>query len=100
MSAKSVNIQPLADYIVAQAEEAEAKTASGLYLPSNAQEKPKTAKVIAVGPGRIGDDNERVPMAVKVGDRIIYKGYSTTDVKLGSDEYILVKEEDVLATVK
>ena len=95
----STNIQPLADYVVAQAEEAESKTASGLYLPDNAKEKPKTAKVVAVGPGKIGVDNERIPMTVKVGDRIIYKSYSTTDVKVGSVEYMLVKEEDILATV-
>lgn len=86
----STNIQPLADYVVAQAEEAESKTASGLYLPDNAKEKPKTAKVVAVGPDA---------KQVKVGDRIIYKSYSTTDVKVGKDEYMLVKEEDVLATV-
>ncbi|HSH55435.1 MAG TPA: co-chaperone GroES [Candidatus Limnocylindrales bacterium] len=96
----STNIKPLADYVVAQTEEAESKTASGLYLPDNAKEKPKTAKVVAVGPGRIGDDNERVPMTVKVGDRIIYKSYSTTDVKVGKDEYLLLKEEDILATVE
>lgn len=87
----SVPIQPLADYVVAMQEEAESKTASGLYIPGNAQEKPKVAKVLAVG-----KDTKQV----KVGDRIIYKSYSTTDVKLGADEYILVKEEDVLATVK
>lgn len=87
----SVPINPLADYVVAQAEEAESKTASGLYLPGSAQEKPKVAKVVAVG---------KDVKQVKVKDRIIYKGYSTTDVKLGRDEYILVKEEDILATVK
>ena len=87
----TVNIQPLADYVVAQAEEAQAKTASGLYLTQAAQEKPKTAKVVAVGKSV----NE-----IKVGDRIIYKSYSTTDVKVGTDDYILVKEEDILATVK
>ncbi len=87
----AVNIQPLSDYVVAQAEKAESKTASGLYLPDNAQEKPKTAKVLAVGKG---------VKEIKVNDRIIYKSYSTTDVKVGSEEYILVKEEDILATVK
>ncbi len=96
----SINIKPLADYVVAQAEEAESKTASGLYLPDNAKEKPKTAKVVAVGPGKVGDDNERVAMTVKVGDRIIYKSYSTTDVKVGNEEYMLLKEEDILATVE
>ncbi len=87
----SVPIQPLADYVVAQQEEASNKTASGLYLPDNAQEKPKVAKILAVG----ADVRQ-----LKVGDKIIYKSYSTTEVKLGADDYILVKEEDVLATVK
>jgi chaperonin GroES len=87
----SVPIQPLADYVVAQAEEAATKTASGLYIPGGAQEKPKVAKVVAVAKGVSN---------VKVGDRIIYKSYSNTDVKVGAEEYILVKEEDVLATVK
>ncbi len=84
-------IQPLADYVVAQNEEAQSKTASGLYLPENAKEKPKTAQVIAVG---------KAVKEIKVGDRIIYKSYSNTDVKVGAEEYLLVKEEDILATVK
>lgn len=96
----SVPINPLSDYVVAQAEVASNKTASGLYLPDNATEKPKTAKVVAVGPGKVGDDNERIAMTVKVGDRIVYKSYSTTDVKVGDQDYILVREDDVLATVK
>jgi len=96
----AIPISPLADYVVAQAEAAATKTMSGLYLPENATEKPKIAKVMAVGPGKVGDDNERIPMTLKVGDRIVYKGYSTTDVKVGDTEYILVREDDVLATVK
>lgn len=87
----SAPLQPLGDYVVAVGEAAEAKTASGLYLPDNAQEKPKTAKVVAVG---------KEAKQLKAGDRIVYKSYSTTEVKVGSEEYILVKEEDVLATVK
>lgn len=91
MSTKNVPIKPLADYVVAQAEEATTKTASGLYIPGNAQEKPKTAIVVAVGPHA---------QEIKVGDRIIYKSYSNTDVKVGSEEYILVREEDILATIE
>jgi chaperonin GroES len=87
----SAPLQPLGDYIVAVSEEAETKTASGIYLPDKAQEKPKTAKVVAVGPNA---------SQVKTGDRIVYKSYSNTDIKVGKEEYILVKEEDVLATVK
>lgn len=96
----SATINPLGDYIVTQAEEASTKTASGLYLPNGATEKPKVAKVVAVGPGKVGDDNERVPMTVKVGDRILYKNYSETEVKVDGKSYLLVKEEDVLATIK
>lgn len=84
-------LQPLADYVVAQGEEASTKTASGLYLPDNAAEKPKIAKVVAAG---------KDVKQVKAGDRIVYKSYSTTEVKVGSEDYILVKEEDILATVK
>ena len=87
----STPLKPLGDYVVAVGEEAESKTASGLYLPDAAQEKPKTAKVVATGPNA---------KQIKVGDRIVYKSYSTTDVKVGKDEFILVKEEDILATVK
>ncbi len=87
----SVPINPLGDYVVAVAEEASSRTASGLYLPTEATEKPQTAKVVAVAKG---------VQSLKTGDKIIYKSYSTTDVKVGDQEYILVKEEDVLATVK
>jgi chaperonin GroES len=86
-----VHLQPLASYVVAVTEEAKTKTASGLYLPTSTAEKPKVAKVVAVG--------KEVKM-VKVGDRIIYKSYAQTDVKVENIEYVLVKEEDVLATVK
>ena len=87
----SAPLEPLGDYVFAVGEEAETKTASGIYLPEKAAEKPKTAKVVAVGPNA---------KQVKVGSRIVYKSYSTTDVKVEGSEYILVKEEDILATVK
>ena len=87
----SVPIQPLADYVVAQQEDAQAKTASGLYLMDKSQEKPKIAKVLAVG---------SAVKEIKVGDRVIYGGYSTTEVKHDGVEYLLVKEENIYATVK
>ena len=87
----SVPITPLADYVVAEPEKAEAKTASGFYLPDAAKEKPQTSKVVAVGKDVKG---------VKVGDRILFKSYSSTDVKHNGTDYVLVKEEDILATVK
>ncbi len=84
-------LQPLEDYLVAQGDAVSERTASGLYLPNNAQEKPATATVLAVGPSVTN---------VKVGDRIIYKSFTATEVKLEKTDYILVKEDDVLATVK
>lgn len=86
----STNIKPLADYVVVQQEEAESKTASGLYLPTQTQEKPKVAKVLAVGK----DVKE-----VKVGDRVVFGGYSNTEVKQDGQNYILIKEENIYATV-
>jgi len=86
----SVPLKPLADRVIAQAEEAQSKTASGLYLPDNAKEKSKIAKVVAIG-------NE--VKAVKTGDKIVYKEYSTTELKVDGTDYIIVKEEDILATV-
>ncbi|HEU4830727.1 MAG TPA: co-chaperone GroES [Candidatus Saccharimonadales bacterium] len=83
-------IKPLADRIVAVREEAQTKTASGIYLPDNAKEKPVIAKVVAVGPD---------VKHVKLGDKIVYKEYSTTELKINDIEYLIVKEDDVLATV-
>jgi len=87
----SVNVHPLGDYVVAEPEVAATKTASGLYLPEKAAEKPKIAKVVAVGPNA---------KQLKVNDRILYKSYSPTEVKVDGKEYLLVKEEDVLATLQ
>jgi chaperonin GroES len=87
----SVPIKPLGDRVVAAKEKPESKTASGLYLPDNAKEKPVEAKVLAVGPDVKG---------VKTGDKIVYKDYSTTELKIDGNEYLIVKEEDILATIK
>lgn len=87
----SAPLQPLGDYVVAVAEEASNKTASGLYIPESSQEKPKYTKVVAVGPAVHG---------IKVGDQIISKSFTSTEVKVDGKEYTIVKEEDILATVK
>ncbi|HIA92251.1 TPA: co-chaperone GroES [Candidatus Saccharibacteria bacterium] len=84
-------INPLSEWVVATREEASNKTASGFYLPDNAKEQPKVAVVESAG---------AAVKTVKKGDRILFKEYSTTEVKLDGTEYILVKEEDILATVK
>lgn len=86
----STPLKPLGDRVVAVAEEAKTQTASGLYLPDSAKEKSKVAKVVAAG---------KDAQAVKVGDRIIYKEYSTTEVKIEGTEYIVLREEDILATL-
>lgn len=83
-------IKPLADRVVAVREAVKTQTASGIYLPDTSKEKPVVAEVKAVGP----DVKE-----VKVGDKIVYKEYSTTELKIDGTEYLIVKEEDVLATV-
>ena len=86
-----VSIQPLGERIVAKITEPENKTASGLYLPVSAKEKPKTADVIAVGK----DVNE-----VKIGDRVVYKNYSATEIKVDSENLIILNEEDILGVIK
>lgn len=96
----SVSIQPLEDRIVIQQVEAEETTASGLVLPGSAQEKPQEGKVLAVGPGRVDDNGNRVPLDVAVGDVVIYSRYGGTEVKYGADEYIILSARDILAKVQ
>ncbi|MDP9805850.1 chaperonin GroES [Trueperella bonasi] len=95
----SVSIKPLDDRIVIQQVAAEETTASGLVLPDTAKEKPQEGTVIAVGPGRVDDNGNRVPMDVSVGDVVIYSKYGGTEVKYGEDEYIILSQRDVLAVV-
>ena len=93
-----MNLKPLGDRIIVEVLEEEAKTASGIVLPDTAQEKPQRAKVLAVGPGR-WEDGKLVPLDVAVGDEIVYSKYGGTEVKLGIEEYLILRESDVLAKV-
>jgi len=96
----SVNIKPLEDRIVVKPLDAEQTTASGLVIPDTAKEKPQEGEVIAVGPGRFNDDgDERVPMDISVGDKVIYSKYGGTEVKYGGEEYLILSGRDVLAIV-
>ncbi|MQA62297.1 MAG: co-chaperone GroES [Actinophytocola sp.] len=95
----SVNIKPLEDKIVVQASEAEETTASGLVIPDTAKEKPQEGKVLAVGPGRIDEKGNRVPVDVSVGDVVIYSKYGGTEVKYNGEEYLILSARDVLAVV-
>ena len=93
-----MKIQPLADRVVIKPVEAEEKTVGGIVLPGTAKEKQQIAEVVEVGPGGIVD-GEKVEMQVKPGDRVIYSKYAGTDVKLGTEELVIVREGDILAIV-
>ena len=94
-----MTLVPLGDRVVLKQVEAEETTKSGIVLPGQAQEKPQQAEVIAVGPGGVVDGTV-VKMEVTVGDKVIYSKYSGTEVKLDGEEYIIVKQSDILAIVK
>ena len=90
-------IVPLADRVIVQAIEKEEVTKSGLVLPETAKEKPQEGKVIAVGPGKLADDGKRLIMDVKEGDTVIFAKYAGTEVKLEEEEYLILRESDILA---
>ncbi len=94
-----MTIKPLADRVVVKLTEVEETTSSGIILAASAQEKPQVAEVLAVGPGGIVDGKE-VKMYVKVGDKVITSKYSGTEVKLNNEEYIIVRQSDILAVVE
>ena len=94
-----MKLVPLGDRVVLKQVEAEETTASGIVLPGQAQEKPQQAEVIAVGPGGVVEGKE-VKMEVEVGNKVIYSKYAGTEVKLDGEEYIIVKQNDILAIVK
>ena len=94
-----MTLVPLGDRVVLKQLEAEETTKSGIVLPGQAKEKPQQAEVIAVGPGGVVDGKE-IKMEVKTGDKVIYSKYAGTEVKLGEDEYIIVKQSDILAVVE
>src|SRR5215470_4596757 len=98
-TATKVVLKPLEDRIVVKPLEAEQTTASGLVIPDTAKEKPQEGEVLAIGPGRIDDHGNRVPLDVAVGDKVIYSKYGGTEVKYGGDEYLILSARDVLAVV-
>ncbi len=89
--------KPMADRVIVEPESAEQTTQSGIVLPDTAQEKPQSGKVLAVGPGRVSDDGKTIPMSVKEGDVVIYAKYGGTEIKVNGNEYLIVKESDILA---
>ncbi|NLI19408.1 MAG: co-chaperone GroES [Actinomycetales bacterium] len=96
----SVSIKPLEDRVVVQTLEAETTTASGLVIPDTAKEKPQEGVVVAIGPGRVDDKGNRVPLDVAVGDVVIYSKYGGTEVKYRGEEYLILSARDLLAIVE
>ncbi len=92
-----MNYKPLSDRVIIEQQAAEETTASGIVLPGTAQEKPQSGTVIAVGAGRVSDDGKAIPMTVKVGDTVIFSKYGGTELKHNDKEYLIVKENDILA---
>ena len=95
-----MNLKPLGDRLIIQPKSSEEKTASGIFLPDSAKEKPQEGKVLAAGDGKIMEDGSRLPMNVKVGDSVIYGKYSGTEIKVDGEEYLIVSEKDILAIVQ
>ena len=95
-----LKLRPLADRLVVEPTEREEMTASGIYVPETAKEKPQEGKVIAVGPGRKDDDGKLIPMDVAEGDRVLYAKYAGTEVKINQEDYVILRESDVLAVVE
>jgi chaperonin GroES len=93
-------LRPLGDRVIAKAIEAEATTTGGIVLPDTAKEKPVRAKILAVGPGKRDDEGKVTPLDVKVDDEVIYSRYGGTEIKLGTDELVILSEHDILAVVK
>ncbi|MDW7771641.1 MAG: co-chaperone GroES [Desulfobulbaceae bacterium] len=95
-----MKIRPLNDRILVKRLEEEAKTAGGIIIPDTAKEKPAEGEVVAVGPGKLNDHGERVPMDVKPGNRVLFSKYGGTDVKIEGQDYLIMREDDILGVVE
>jgi chaperonin GroES len=95
----NMKIKPLQDRILVQRVEEEQTTKGGIIIPDTAKEKPIEGKIIAVGSGRVGDDGKRIPLEVKVGDRVLFGKYGGTEVKIEGEEYLIMREDDILGII-
>ncbi len=95
-----MKIRPLHDRVLVQRVEEEEKTKGGIIIPDSAKEKPAEGKVVAVGDGKILEDGKKVALEVKVGDRVIFGKYSGTEIKIGGEEYLILREDDILGIVE
>ena len=96
----ATRLTPLADRVIVRRFEAEEKTKSGIVLPDAAKEKPTKGKVIAVGPGRLDDNGKRTPVAVREGETVVYGKWSGTEVELGDEKFVILKESDLLGVLE
>ena len=94
-----MNIRPLHDRVVVQRVEQEEQVRGGIIIPDTAKEKPQEAKVVAVGPGKFDDDGKRMPMDVKEGDRVLIGKYSGSEIKLEDEDYVILREDEILAVI-
>jgi len=93
----ATKLQPLADRVLVKPIEKEEKTKSGIFIPDTAKEKPQEGEILAVGPGKMTDDGKRIPMDLKVGDRVLYAKYGGTEIKVDDEELMILRESDILA---
>lgn len=95
-----MKIRPLNDRLLVKRLEEEAKTAGGIIIPDSAKEKPAEGQVVAVGPGKVNDKGDRVALQVKEGDRVLFSKYGGTDVKLDGEDYLIMREDDILGVIE
>jgi len=98
-TATDIKVKPLADRVVVKALEETETMRGGLYIPDTAKEKPQQGEVVAVGPGKLSDEGKRIEMELKVGDKVLYGKYSGTEVTVDNEQYLILREGDVLAVV-
>ena len=95
-----MSLRPLSDRILVERVEEDAKTKGGIIIPDTAKEKPAQGKIIALGTGRIGEDGKKIPMDVKIGDRILFSKYGGTEVKIDGNDFLIMRQDDVLGVIE
>lgn len=95
-----MNIKPLSDHIFVETFNEEKTTKGGIFIPASSEEKPMIGKVVAVGPGKTTDEGKLIPLRVKVGDKVLFTKYSTNEVKVNEKEYLVIRQDDILAIIE
>jgi len=95
-----MKIRPLQDRVIVKRVEEEERTKGGIIIPDTAKEKPQEGQIIAVGPGKVTDDGKKIPMEVKVGDRVLFGKYSGTEIKIDGEEHLIMREDDILGIIE